>query len=179
MFTFGFLAQILLKVVFQMKNLLLKPKLIKDITFKRSNLNLAFFLGGFSGIYKLVSCLLRRTLQKDSSHFAVVAGILASTSFMIYPDNTIALYVLWKALQVCSCIYKIKLMLKNFLYWFSDFFQLSWNDGVEKGKLPEIKWFVIFLYCLSTAVLFHAAIVEPQNLRISYWKFLYNLSGGR
>lgn len=57
--------------------------------------------------------------------------------------------------------------------------QLLWNDGVEKGKVPEVKWFIIFLYCISTAVLFHAAIVEPQNLRSSYFKFLYNLSGGR
>lgn len=38
---------------------------------------------------------------------------------------------------------------------------------------------MIFLYCLSTATLFHAALVEPQNLRLSYWKFLYDLSGGR
>ena len=57
--------------------------------------------------------------------------------------------------------------------------QLSWNHGVESKKVPEVKWFVILLYCFSTAVLFHAAIVEPQNLRTSYWKFLYSLSGGR
>lgn len=58
-------------------------------------------------------------------------------------------------------------------------FQLLWNNAVENEKVPEIKWFVIFLYCFSTAVLFHTAILEPQNLRSSYWKFLYTVSGGR
>lgn len=62
---------------------------------------------------------------------------------------------------------------------FSFLLQLIWIDGVEKGILPDAKWFVIFLYSFSTAVLFHAAIVEPQNLRPSYWKFLYKVSGGR
>lgn len=57
--------------------------------------------------------------------------------------------------------------------------QLLWNDLVEKKIVPEIKWFVIFLYCFSTAVLFHVAIFEPHLLRSSYWKFLYAISGGR
>ncbi|XP_008215312.1 transmembrane protein 135 isoform X2 [Nasonia vitripennis] len=155
MFSIGCSIQIGLKLVFQMKNLIRKPKQFKEILFKKGTLNLACFLGGFAGLYKFVSCSLRRAWNKDSPEHALIAGLIASTSFLMYRDNTIALYVAWKAAQ------------------------LLWNDGVEKGKVPEVKWFVIFLYCFSTAVLFHAAIVEPQNLRISYWKFLYNLSGGR
>ncbi|OXU22353.1 hypothetical protein TSAR_004127 [Trichomalopsis sarcophagae] len=155
MFSIGCSIQIGLKLVFQMKSLIQKPKQFKEILFKKGTLNLACFLGGFAGLYKFVSCSLRRAWNKDSPEHALIAGLIASTSFLMYPDNTIALYVAWKAAQ------------------------LLWNDGVEKGRVPEVKWFVIFLYCFSTAVLFHAAIVEPQNLRISYWKFLYNLSGGR
>ncbi|OAD62194.1 hypothetical protein WN48_07448 [Eufriesea mexicana] len=56
---------------------------------------------------------------------------------------------------------------------------LLWNDLVEKKIVPEVKWFQIFLYCFSTAVLFHVSIFEPHLLRSSYWKFLYTISGGR
>ncbi|CAB0032569.1 unnamed protein product [Trichogramma brassicae] len=155
MFSTGLCVQLGLKLIFQMKTIIRKPQQLGKILFKKENLNLAYFLGGFASLYKLVSCSLRRGCSKNSPEYAVIAGLIASTSFAMYPDNTIALYVFWKALQ------------------------LLWNSGVESGKLPEVKWFVILLYCFSTAVLFHAAIVEPQNLRTSYWKFLYNLSGGR
>ncbi|XP_058793116.1 transmembrane protein 135-like [Phymastichus coffea] len=155
MFSIGFCVEVGLKLIFQLKNIIKRPKHLREIIFKKGNLNLACFLGGFAALYKLVSCSLRRINNKDSPNYAVIAGLIASTFFAMYPDNTIALYIAWKALQ------------------------LTWNKGVELGKVPEVKWFVIFLYCFSTATLFHAAIVEPQNLRISYWKFLYDLSGGR
>ncbi|XP_031827290.1 transmembrane protein 135 [Nomia melanderi] len=155
LFGYGFSTQLLLNIVFQFKKLRAKPQLIKSVIFKKGNLNLAVFLGGFVGLYRLVSCSLRRFFQKDSAYYAFPAGFLGGLAFMSYGGNTIALYFMWKALQ------------------------LLWNDLVEKQIVPEVKWFVIFLYCFSTAVLFHVAIIEPQNLRVSYWKFLCNISGDR
>ncbi|KYQ52530.1 hypothetical protein ALC60_08391 [Trachymyrmex zeteki] len=149
-FSYSVCGQIALKLILQFKRLLQKPKLLKSTILQRDNLNLAIFLGGFAGLYKLVSCMLRRTFHKDFP-----AGLIASVTFMAYPNITIALYIMWKTLQ------------------------LLWNNAVENEKIPEIKWFAILLYCFSTAVLFHAAIVEPQNLRSSYWRFLYTVSGGR
>ncbi|KAM0729627.1 Transmembrane protein 135 [Formica fusca] len=154
-FSYIVCGQIALKLIFQFKKLLQKPKLLKMIIFQKGNLNLAVFLGGFAGLYRLMSCLLRRIFHKDSRTYAIPAGLVASITFMAYPNNTVALYFMWKALQ------------------------LLWNDAAENEKVPEIKWFVIFLYCFSTATLFHTAIIEPQNLRSSYWRFLYNVSGGR
>ncbi|XP_033226283.1 transmembrane protein 135-like isoform X2 [Belonocnema kinseyi] len=155
LFSYGLCAQLALKIVFKLRSLIKKPRLLKATIFKKDNLNLALSLGGFSGLYKLMSCSLRRFYGYDSQYHAIPAGLIASISFVMYPDITIALYVMWKALQIL------------------------WNDGVERGKVPEVKWFVIFLYCFSTAVLFHVAIMEPHNLRATYWKFLINLSGGR
>ena len=155
LFSYGLGAQLVLNFVFQIKKLLSKPQLLKSMIFKKGNMNLALFLGGFAGLYRLLSCSLRRLLQKDSSSLAVPAALISGLTFMFYNNTTIALYFMWKALQ------------------------LSWNDLVEKKIVPEVKWFVIFLYCFSTAVLFHVAIVEPQNLRSSYWKFLCSISGDR
>ncbi|XP_026669348.1 transmembrane protein 135-like isoform X2 [Ceratina calcarata] len=74
---------------------------------------------------------------------------------------------------------KGNLYLPIFIGGFAALYRLLWYDLAEKGIVPEVKWFAIFLYCFNTAVVFHAAIVEPQNLRSSYWKFLHNVSGGR
>ncbi|XP_012276343.1 transmembrane protein 135 [Orussus abietinus] len=155
LFGYGVCAQLALKLVFQAKQLVRRPQLFKNVILRRENLYLATFLGGFPGIFRLTSCLLRRVFNGDSQFFAIPAGVLASIAFTMYPNNTIALYVMWKALQIL------------------------WARGVESKKFPEVRWFVIFLYSFSTAILFHAAIIEPQNLRTSYWKFLHNISGGR
>ncbi|OAD54122.1 hypothetical protein WN48_08355 [Eufriesea mexicana] len=141
-FSYALGAQLMINLFFNIKKLITKPLVIKSVIFKKSNLNLPLFLGGFAGLYRLISCLLRRFL---------ISGL----TFMFYNINTITLYFMWKALQ------------------------LLWNDLVEKKIVPEVKWFQIFLYCFSTAVLFHVSIFEPHLLRSSYWKFLYTISGGR
>ncbi|CAL7952196.1 unnamed protein product [Xylocopa violacea] len=154
-FTYTLGAQLLINLFLNIRKLIKKPLLMKSVIFKKGNLNLPVFIGCFTGLYRLVSCLLRRLLQKNSSYYALPAGFIGGLTFMIYDSNTISLYFMWKALQ------------------------LLWNDLVEKEIIPEVKWFPIILYCFSTAVLFHVAILEPNALRSSYWKFLYNVSGGR
>lgn len=49
----------------------------------------------------------------------------------------------------------------------------------DEGYIPKVPYATVFVYSVFTAVLFHAATFEPQNLRSSYWKFLHGLSGGR
>lgn len=100
-------------------------------------------------------CTLRHLTKKDKPSFAIPATLLASASFISYPDNSAALYIMWKSLQI------------------------SYNLLERNGYAPNIPGFMLFLYCASTATLFHAATMEPLNLRPSYWKFLHGLSGGR
>ncbi|XP_035731258.1 transmembrane protein 135-like [Vespa mandarinia] len=155
LFSYGYGIQVAIQLIFHYRQIFTKSKNIKKILFKRKYFKFAVFLGGFTTLYKFTSCLLRRIYNKDSPKFAIPAGLVASIAFIAFPNNTLALYFMWKVLHLI-CI-----------------------DGVEKGILPDVKWFVIFLYSFSTAVLFHAGIFEPQNLRTSYWKFLYKVSGGR
>lgn len=81
--------------------------------------------------------------------------MLASIAFLSYPDKSAALYIMWKALQI------------------------TYNMLADQGYVPNVPGAMILMYCAFTATLFHAATIEPKNLRPSYWKFLYNLSGGR
>ncbi|CAH0546836.1 unnamed protein product [Brassicogethes aeneus] len=155
MFSIGLGIQISLKLLLNMKSIFQSPANVKRIIWKKETLNLASFLGAFSGLFRSVSCILRRISGKDDPKHAIPAGIIAGMAFTRYPDTTVSLYVLWKAAQV------------------------TYNIGIEKGVLPKVPGFTEFLYCFSTAILFHAAILEPTNLRPSYWKFLHSISGGR
>ncbi|KAJ8968445.1 hypothetical protein NQ314_002304, partial [Rhamnusium bicolor] len=98
-------------------------------------------------------CILRRLTGKDNPSHALPAGLLAGIAFTRYPDTTVALYVMWKAAQI------------------------TYNLGIDKGVFPRVPGFTEFLYSFSTAILFHAAILEPTSLRPSYWKFLHSISG--
>lgn len=98
---------------------------------------------------------MRHVTNNDHPLYAIPAGLIASTAFFSYPDTTVALYAMWKMLQI------------------------TYNIGVEHGYLPRIPHFTFILYCFSTAMLFHAATMEPLTLRQNYFKFLHSLSGGR
>ncbi|PSN30243.1 hypothetical protein C0J52_23750 [Blattella germanica] len=155
LFSMGYGLQVILKALMQMRRLIRKPSMLPKILVHKNAFQLGAFFGAFSGIFKLTSCLLRWIRSKDSKYHAIPAGFLAGLAFGFYPDNTVALYVMWKSLQII------------------------YNDTQQKGYAPELPGAVILLYCFSTAILFHAAVLEPQNLRPSYWKFLQSLSGGR
>ncbi|XP_057655213.1 transmembrane protein 135-like [Diorhabda carinulata] len=155
MFSLGLGLQVTLKLVLNLKRIFMSPTTIKSILFKRETFNLPIFLGMYNCLFRACLCILRRIRGKDSPVHALPAGILAGLAFSRYPDSTIALYVMWKVAQV------------------------TYNLGIDKGVVPKVSGFTELLYCFSTAVLFHAAILEPTNLRPSYWKFLHSISGGR
>ncbi|XP_069691994.1 transmembrane protein 135-like [Periplaneta americana] len=155
MFALGYGLQVCLQILMRMKRLVRKPTLLPKLLIHKNAFRLGGFLAGFSGIFRLMSCLLRRFFNTDSKFHAIPAGLLAGLAFGFFPDNTIALYVMWKSLQII------------------------YVDSIQKGYVPELPGANILLYSFSTAVLFHAALLEPQNLRPSYWKFLYNISGSR
>lgn len=51
-------------------------------------------------ILQLVSCGMRHLFDKDDPSSAIPAALVASIAFASYPDTTVALYVMWKMLQV-------------------------------------------------------------------------------
>lgn len=155
MFSIGVGIQVLMKLLVQARRLIRNPAYARRTFLRKDILKLGCFLGEFTLLYKLSSCLLRHATNSDKPAFALPSGLIASLAFTHYTDNTIALYIMWKMLQT------------------------SYNWGIEKGYVPKIRGFTVFLYCASTALLFHAATLEPMNLRPSYWKFLHSISGGR
>ncbi|XP_069746994.1 transmembrane protein 135 isoform X6 [Narcine bancroftii] len=104
---------------------------------------------------KGTSCFLRWVRNLDDELHALIAGFLAGMSMMFYKSTTISMYLASKLVET--------------LYF----------KGIEAGKCPYIAHADTIIYAISTAVCFQAAVMEVQNLRPSYWKFLLRLTKGR
>jgi len=115
---------------------------------------LGYFFGFYSFIYRLISCLLRNILKYDRPEHGLIAGYFAGFSMLFYKSSTLAMYMMAKLIE-------------------STYFKYA-----HQKKVPLIPWFDSILYSLSTALLFHAALVEPQSIRPAYYKFLERHTGG-
>ncbi|CAG0879796.1 unnamed protein product [Darwinula stevensoni] len=74
---------------------------------------------------------------------------------------------------------KKNLRLPLFLLALSSSYRCMYGLGMEKGFVRSVPGFTVFLYATSTALLLHAAVVEPHNLKDSYWRFLNRITGNR
>ncbi|KAG8239186.1 hypothetical protein J437_LFUL018378 [Ladona fulva] len=92
--------QVCLTLFLGIRKWIKEPKLLPKIFFSRESLKLGAFLGGFSGVFRSISCSLRRLMGDDSPYFGIPAGFLAGVTFSLYPNTTVALYMFWKTLEV-------------------------------------------------------------------------------
>ena len=101
-------------------------------------------------------CALRwKSSGKSNPSHSIAAGLLAGCSIAFYPNTSVLLFIVWKSIEA--------------LY----------QDAADDGILPRISGFHKLLYSLSTAVLFHAAALEPHNLKPGFWKLLLQLTDSK
>ncbi|RXN06852.1 transmembrane protein 135 [Labeo rohita] len=155
MFSVGYLIQCCLKVPSAFRQAFTKPSRLLWLFYNKENFQLGAFLGSFVSIYKGTSCLLRWMRNLDDELHALIAGFLAGTSMFFYKSTTISMYLFSKLVET--------------LYF----------KGIEAGKFPYFPEADTVIYAISTAICFQAAVMEVQNLRPSYWKFLLRLTKGR
>ncbi|CAF1487993.1 unnamed protein product [Adineta ricciae] len=152
-FFVGVLIQLLLHFISSPLRFLRHPTLF-FLTLNRNMLSLGKFLGFYSAIYRIVSCLLRNILKHDRPAHGLLAGYLAGFSMLFFKSSTLAMYMMAKLIETVYLKY------------------------AHRGKLPFFSYFDSILYSLSTALVFHAAVVEPQAMRPAYYRFLERLTGG-
>ncbi|XP_078617428.1 transmembrane protein 135-like isoform X1 [Branchiostoma floridae x Branchiostoma japonicum] len=155
MFGVGYAVQAAVRVLSSLRASIRSPRRLLSCIINRNNLSLAAFLGGFVGIFKFVSCFLRWLRDQDSELHALPAGFLAGLCMFFYPSWTISLY--------------LTLKLGELLYM----------KGIEADHLPCITHADSLLFAVSTAVVLHAAVMEPHNVKPSYWTFLQRLTRKR
>ncbi|CAF1311827.1 unnamed protein product [Adineta steineri] len=152
-FSVGVFIQLILHFTSSPLRFLRHPTLF-FYTLNRNVFNLGKFFGFYSAIYRLISCLLRNILKYDRPEHGLLAGYLAGFSMIFYKSSTLAMYMMAKLIE-----------------------SIYFKYAADK-KVPIIPWFDSVLYALSTALVFHAAIIEPQAMRPAYYKFLERLTGG-
>ncbi|XP_077403488.1 transmembrane protein 135 [Vanacampus margaritifer] len=155
MFSVGYLIQCCLKVPSAFRYLFSKPSRLPSLFYNKDNFQLGAFLGSFVSIYKGASCLLRWLRDIDNELHALVAGFLAGISMFFYKSTSISMYLFSKLVET--------------LYF----------KGIEAGHFPYFPQADTYLYAVSTAICFQAAVMEMQNIRPAYWKFLLRLTKGR
>jgi len=129
-----------------------KPSLLLPILKQDKHVKFGAFLASLTGIYRVVHCAMRWIRGVDSANHSILAGLLAGTSVGFYPNSSIVYYLAWKTVET--------------MYY----------EGVKAGLLPNVPGSAVLIYSLSTAVLFHASVLEPHNLKPSYWKFLMRIT---
>ncbi|XP_042313720.1 transmembrane protein 135 [Sceloporus undulatus] len=155
MFSVGYLIQCCLRIPSAFRHLFTKPSRLLSLFYNKENFQLGAFLGSFVSIYKGTSCFLRWVRNLDDELHALIAGSLAGMSMMFYKSTTISMYLASKLVEA--------------MYF----------KGIEAGKVPYFPHADSIIYAVSTAICFQAAVMEVQNLRPSYWKFLLRLTRGR
>ncbi|XP_035998981.1 transmembrane protein 135 isoform X2 [Fundulus heteroclitus] len=155
MFSIGYLIQCCLKVPSAFRQMFSKPSRLPSVFYNKENFQLGAFLGSFVSIYKGTSCLLRWVRNIDDELHALIAGFLAGVSMFFYKSTSITMYL------------------------FSKLVETMYFKGIEAGRFPYFPHADTVIYAVSTAICFHAAVMEVQNLRPSYWKFLLRLTKGR
>uniref|UniRef100_G3QBI7 Transmembrane protein 135 n=1 Tax=Gasterosteus aculeatus aculeatus TaxID=481459 RepID=G3QBI7_GASAC len=155
MFSIGYLIQCCLKVPSAFRHMLTKPSRLPSLFYNKENFQLGAFLGSFVSIYKGTSCLLRWLRNIDDELHALIAGFLAGMSMFFYKSTSISMYL------------------------FSKLVETMYFKGIEAGHFPYFPHADTVLYAISTAICFQAAVMEVQNLRPTYWKFLLRLTKGR
>ncbi|XP_030648455.1 transmembrane protein 135 [Chanos chanos] len=155
MFSVGYLIQCCLKVPSAFRQVFTKPSRLLSLLYNKENFQLGAFLGSFVSIYKGTSCLLRWIRNLDDELHALIAGFLAGISMFFYKSTSISMYL------------------------FSKLVETMYFKGIEAGRFPYFPHADTVIYAISTAICFQAAVMEVQNLRPSYWRFLLRLTKGR
>ncbi|KAG7470924.1 hypothetical protein MATL_G00118990 [Megalops atlanticus] len=155
MFSVGYLIQCCLKIPSTFRHVFTKPSRLLSLLYNKENFQLGAFLGSFVSIYKGTSCVLRWLRNLDDELHALIAGFLAGISMFFYKSTTISMYLASKLVET--------------MYF----------KGIEAGRFPYFSQADTIIYAVSTAICFQAAVMEVQNLRPSYWKFLLRLTKGR
>ena len=119
-----------------------------------SLLRLGLSLGTVTGLFRLVSCLMRRARGRDAAWHALPAGVAAAAGLRFYSSRSLTLYLFWKMVEA----------------WYS--------QGAASGRLPRPPGAGPLLYALCTGLVLSTAVLEPHQIRRSYWAFLRQLTGG-
>lgn len=132
-------------------------RLVYSLGTESGVLKFGAFLSAFTGLFKLANCVLRHATDESSARNCFIAGLAAGPTFFMQPSPTMALYVLWKCLEI-----------------------LFHETARQNKRLAKYKnAAIVVLYGLATSQLFYSAVLDPGHIKKSYLAFLDRMSRHR
>ncbi|CAD6194362.1 unnamed protein product [Caenorhabditis auriculariae] len=126
-----------------------------SMLFAAKNFKIPLFVGLLPLIFNASRCSLNRVDGISKTVRNVASGSLAGLSMLVFPNVSIAMYCMWKAIES--------------LYF----------DLVDRGYLPLVPHGEIILYTITTGYVLWQVIVQPHAIRSGYLNFLGGLVGNR
>lgn len=154
-FAVGLGASTALTLVQNLPLLVSNPRKLIEKLFSKNTLKIPTFFGLMPLIFHAVRCSLNRLPQSTPVYRNVIAGTASGLAMLAFPNVSISMYVLWKAIETI-------------------FYNL-----VKEGRIRPMPYGDLFLYTVSTAYVLWQIVIEPQAIRKGYLKFLLGLTGNR
>ncbi|KAK6766136.1 hypothetical protein RB195_025814 [Necator americanus] len=154
-FTFGIGLSSALVLLKNITILFKNPRKILEQLFSKSSLRIPTFFGLMPLIFHTVRCSMNRFPQSGNTCRNIIAGAASGLAMLAFPNVAIAMYVMWKAIEII------------------------FYDLVKQGKIRPLPYGDLLLYTVSTGYVLWQIIIEPQAIRKGYLKFLLGLTGNR
>jgi len=154
-FVSGYCIKMLPKLILCLPKVLSNPGLLGRALVNKDNALFGAFAGSMVLLFRMFEYVTYKIRRKKDEWNSFVAGGIAGLSMLFQRNSTLALYVLSKIGEV--------------LYF----------RGVQNGKLPWYRHGDVLIYAFCTAIMLHAAVLEPHSIKPAYWKFLTNLTNSR
>jgi len=128
---------------------------ILKASFGKSTRDFALFLAAFVGGWRGVPQIMKYLRNKDDDWNHVIGGAVAGLSIAFSRSSDITMYFVAKAMETI------------------------FNELAKRNIVKKIKYGEVALFSLAVGVIFYCSVLEPFNLRPSYWYFLHRMSKGR
>lgn len=144
-------------MVFQIRSILREPGLLLKLASSREAVQFGLFVGSFVLVFRGILCLLRRCVGEERRKLVpLVAGAVAGLLSCLLLDRStrqgVALFLLARAIDI------------------------TYLNLVQKGYLPEWKYFYVAVYSVAFALPGHAYANEPGCIPPDVYKFYLNFA---
>ncbi|CAJ0609205.1 unnamed protein product [Cylicocyclus nassatus] len=154
-FAVGIAVSSALVLLRNIRSVFLNPLKVADQLFTKSTLRFPTFLALMPFIFHSIRCSLNRLFFTNTKFRDIAAGTACGLAMLAFPNISIAMYTMWKAIEI--------------IYY----------NLVKEGKIKPLPYGDLLLYTVSTGYVLWQIIIEPQAIRKGYLKFLLNLTGNR
>jgi len=141
-----------MSALFGLKRILSKPTHLLKILAGKDSVKFGLFIGSFVLLFRLTLCCLRRHLREEYQRYIpLFAGFLGGLISVMFLEK--------KSRQTFG------------LFLFARAVDITYNNLVKKGYLPEFKYFYVVLYSLMMGITGYVYGTEPGSMSPDMNKF--------